>query len=56
MYKRQSMGRDVVLVVSTMNMTGAEVAALSSGSTVHFSFPGQVCHIFSKETGINLEA
>ena len=28
-----SMGRDVVLVVSTMNMTGAEVAALSSGST-----------------------
>ena len=51
-----SMGRDVVLVVSTMNMTGAEVASLSSGSTVHFSFPGQVCHIFSKETGINLEA
>ena len=51
-----SMGRDVVLVVSTMNMTGAEVAALSSGSTVHFSFPGQVCRIFSKETGINLEA
>jgi len=51
-----SMGRDVVLVVSTMNMTGAEVAALSSGSNVHFSFPGQVCHIFSKETGINLEA
>ena len=32
-----SMGRDVVLVVSTMNMTGAEVAALSSGSTVHTS-------------------
>ena len=51
-----SMGRDVVLVVSTMNMTGAEVAALSSGSTVHFSFPGHVCHVFSKETGVNLEA
>ena len=51
-----TMGRDVVLVVSTMNMTGAEVAALSSGSTVHFSFPGHVCHVFSKETGINLEA
>ena len=51
-----AMGRDVVLVVSTMNMTGAEVAALSSGSTVHFSFPGHVCHVFSKETGINLEA
>ena len=51
-----SMGRDVVLVVSTMNMTGAEVAALSNGSNVSFNFPGHVCHIFSKETGINLEA
>ena len=51
-----SMGRDVVLVVSTMNMTGAEVAALSNGSTVNFTFPGHVCHVFSKETGINLEA
>ena len=51
-----SMGRDVVLVVSTMNMTGAEVAALSNGSTVNFTFPGHVCHLFNKETGINLEA
>ena len=51
-----SMGRDVVLVVSTMNMTGAEVAALSNGSTVSFTFPGHVCHLFNKETGINLEA
>ena len=51
-----SMGRDVVMVVSTMNMTGAEVAALSNGSTVNFTFPGHVCHVFSKETGINLEA
>jgi len=51
-----SMGRDVVMVVSTMNMTGAEVAALSNGSTVHYTFPGHVCHLFSKDTGINLEA
>ena len=51
-----AMGRDVVMVVSTMNLTGAEVAALSNGSTVKFSFPGHVCHIFSKETGINLES
>ena len=51
-----SMGRDVVMVVSTMNMTGAEVAALSNGSTVQFSFPGHCCHVFNKETGINLEA
>ncbi len=51
-----AMGRDVVLVVSTMNMTGAEVAALSTGANVKFNFAGHVCHVFSKETGINLEA
>ena len=51
-----AMDRDVVLVVSTMNMTGAEVAALSAGAPVKFSFAGHVCHVFNKETGINLEA
>jgi len=51
-----AMGRDVVLVVSTMNMTGAEVSALSQGANVKFSFGGHVCHVFNKETGINLEA
>ena len=51
-----AMGRDVVLVVSTMNMTGAEVAALTGGAAVKFNFGGNVCHVFNKETGINLEA
>ncbi|MBQ8833738.1 MAG: sn-glycerol-3-phosphate ABC transporter ATP-binding protein UgpC [Oscillospiraceae bacterium] len=51
-----SMGRDVVMVVSTMNMTGAEVAALANGNAVQYNFPGHCCHVFSKETGINLEA
>jgi len=51
-----SMGRDVVMVVSTMNMTGAEVAALTNGANVEFNFPGHCCHVFNKETGINLEA
>ena len=51
-----AMDRDVVMVVSTMNMTGAEVAALSNGSPVSFNFPGHVCHVFNAETGINLEA
>ena len=49
-------GKDVVIIVSTMNMTGAEVAALSMGTPVNFAFGGNVCHVFSKETGINLEA
>ncbi len=51
-----AMGRDVILVISTMNMTGAEIAALSAGTKVKFSFPGNVAHMFNKETGINLEA
>ncbi len=51
-----AMGRDVVMVVSTMNMTGAEVAALTGGANVKFAFGGHVCHVFNKETGINLEA
>ena len=51
-----SLGQDVVMVVSTMNMTGAEVAALANGSTINYTFAGHVCHVFSKETGVNLEA
>ena len=51
-----AMGRDVVLVVSTMNMTAAEVSALTGGANVKFNFSGNVCHVFNKETGVNLEA
>ncbi len=51
-----AVGKDVVVVVSTMNMTGAEVEALKSGVAVNFDFGGNNCHIFNKETGINLEA
>ena len=49
-----SLGRDVVIVVSTMNMTGAEVAALTTGAELKFSFGGNVCHVFGKD-GKNLE-
>ncbi len=51
-----ALGQDVVMIISTMNMTGAEVAALSMGAKVKFSFPGNCCHVFDKETGVNLEA
>ncbi|MBR4989845.1 MAG: sn-glycerol-3-phosphate ABC transporter ATP-binding protein UgpC [Oscillospiraceae bacterium] len=50
-----SMGRDVVMVVSTMNMSAAEVNALAHGNAIKYNFPGHVCHVFSKETGLNLE-
>lgn len=51
-----ALDRDVVIVVSTMNMTGAEVAALTNGAALNFSFPGHCCHVFDPEIGINLEA
>ena len=51
-----AVGQDVVMVVNTMNMTGAEVSALVGGKALTFGFGGNNCHIFSKETGINLEA
>ncbi len=49
-------GKDVIIVVNTMDMTHEEVAALSAGSTVHFTAGGNNCHVFNKQTGINLEA
>jgi len=51
-----AIGRDIVIVVSTMHMTGAEVAALNMGTKIKFAFPGNCCHVFNKETKINLEA
>jgi len=51
-----ALGKDIVLIVSTMNMTGAEVNALSAGVPVKIGFNGNVCHVFSKQTGVNLEA
>ena len=49
-------GKDIVAVVSTMDMTEAEVAGMKSGTAVTYTFGGHNCHVFNKETGINLEA
>ena len=49
-------GQDVIVIVNTMNMSAAEVSELSAGKEVKFDFGGNNCHVFSKETGINLEA
>ena len=49
--------QDVVIVVSTMDMTVAEVAALTTGKKLNFGFGGNVCHVFSKDGNhMNLEA
>ena len=42
-------GKDVIIVVSAMNMTGAEVAALKGGVAVKFNYGGNNCHVFSRK-------
>ncbi len=49
-------GKEAIVIVNTMDMTGAEVAALSAGVEIKLNFGGNNCHVFGKETGINLEA
>ncbi|MBQ3529633.1 MAG: sn-glycerol-3-phosphate ABC transporter ATP-binding protein UgpC [Oscillospiraceae bacterium] len=49
-------GKDIIAVISTMDMSEAEVAAMKAGTAVNFDFGGHNCHVFNKETGINLEA
>ena len=45
-------GKDVVIIVPTMDLGGA---SYSFGSELYFGFSGEVCHVFDKETGANLE-
>ena len=44
-------GKDVIIIVPTVGAS----SAYPIGSTVHFSFDGNVAHVFSKETEKNLE-
>ena len=44
-------GRDVIIIVPTIDMKGN----YHMGDTVHFTFGGNVAHVFSKETDKNLE-
>ena len=44
-------GKDVIIIVPTIDMKGH----YAMGDTVHFSFEGNVAHVFSKETEKNLE-
>ena len=44
-------GKDVIIIVPTIDMKGH----YAMGDTVHFSFEGNVAHVFSKDTEKNLE-
>lgn len=50
-YHVTCMGRDVIIIVPTV---GNETVGM--GQEIPFTFGGNVAHVFSKETGNNLEA
>jgi len=47
-------GKDVVIIVPTMDLSGNHKETFSYGSEIHFTFGGNVCHVFDAE-GKNLE-
>ena len=51
-----AVGQDVVMIISTIDMSGDQVKDLIGGKSLTFGFGGNNAHVFSKETGINLEA
>ena len=48
-------GADTIIIVPTMDMEGNQRETFSIGQEVAFSFGGNVAHVFSRETGKNLE-
>ena len=46
-----ALGKDVIIIVPTIEMEGN----YKIGDDVHFTFNGNVAHVFSKETEKNLE-
>ena len=50
-----AMGRDVVIIVPTMDLNGNHKETFAQGAEVQFTFAGSVCHLFDGE-GKNLEA
>ncbi|WP_312940761.1 sn-glycerol-3-phosphate ABC transporter ATP-binding protein UgpC [Oscillibacter sp.] len=48
-------GHDMVIIVQTMDLQGANRVAFSTGQPIAFTFGGNVVHLFNKETGENLE-
>ena len=49
----QACGRDTIIVVQTMDLQGD--SEFSVGDTIHFTFGGNVVHVFDRESGKNLE-
>lgn len=50
-----AMGVDAIIIVQTMGLDAATMANFATGKQLAFTFNGSVAHVFSKETGKNLE-
>ena len=50
-----TMGVDAIIIVQTMGLDAETMANFATGKELAFSFNGSVAHVFSKETGKNLE-
>ena len=50
-----SQGKDVIIIVQTMDLRGPTPISVSSGQEIAFTFGGNVVHLFGKDTGMNLE-
>lgn len=48
-------GTDAVIVVQTMDITGHHADGFKMGQDIAFTFGGNVAHVFSRDTGLNLE-
>jgi len=47
-------GKDVVIIVPTVDLSGNHMETFSYGTKIQFTFGGNVCHVFDKD-GKNLE-
>jgi len=47
-------GKDVVIIVPTMDASGTHIDSFHAGDELHLTFSGNVCHVFGKD-GTNLE-
>ena len=51
-----SQGKDVIIIVQTMDLRGPNHISLTTGQKIAFTFGGNVVHLFDRESGKNLEA
>ena len=49
------MGKDAIFIVQTMDLNGSLHTSFTMGQKIAFTFGGNVAHVFSKESGKNLE-